>query len=183
MIKYLKIIKNFNIFPNSKIKKPKKYIERQTVRAIALNKKGEIALVTNPIHNLYSFPGGGAESDNLENEIIRECAEEISQEVVVVKKIGKIKEYRDRESKKYITTCFEVKAIKKIKKDFRTESEIKNGLNVVWFNVDEAKKIFEKQVKKIEEGKINFYNTAFNIVRDLEFLNEYLNINENNTQK
>lgn len=175
MTQYLKVLQNSDVFPKSYFKKPKKYIERQTVRAIVLNKKGEVALVTNPIHNLYSFPGGGAESDNLELEIMRECLEEINQEVKIIGIIGKTKEFRDREATKYITTCFIAKAVKKVVNDTRTKDEIKNDLRVVWVNKKKLKNIFEIQNKKIDEGKINFYNTAFNIVRDFEFLKKYLN--------
>lgn len=174
MTKYLKVLQSSDVFPNSDIKKPEKYTERQTVKAIVLNKKGEVALVTNPIHNLYSFPGGGAESSDLESEVMRECLEEINQEVEILGIIGTIKEFRDRDAKKYITTCFVARAIKKVKKDTRTKSEIENGLNVVWVSKKKLKNIFEIQDKKVSAGEINFYNTAFNIVRDSEFLREYL---------
>ncbi|MEK7175321.1 MAG: NUDIX hydrolase [Patescibacteria group bacterium] len=176
MKKNLKILHNFDIFPNNGIPKPKKYITRHTVKAIVKNKKGEIALVTNPIHKLFSLPGGGAEGKNLETEIIRECREEINQRVEVLDVIGKIKEFRDRDSKKYITTCFVVKAVKKFKKDFRTEEEVKNGLSVVWVNNKKLINIFKAQTKKVKDGKIDFYNTAFNIIRDSVFINEYLSI-------
>ena len=175
MTQYLKVLQSSDIFPKSDIKKPEKYTERQTVKAIVLNKKGEVALVTNPIHNLYLFPGGGAESNNLESEIIRECLEEINQEVKITGIVGKTKEFRDRDAQKYITTCFVAKAIKQVKKDTRTKDEIENGLKVVWMSKKELKNIFEIQDKKVRAGEINFYNTAFNIVRDFEFLKEYLN--------
>lgn len=178
MIKYLKILKNSDIFPKSKIKKPKKYEQRHTVKAIVVNRKGQVALVTNPIHKLYLFPGGGAKNNTLKLEIKRECLEEISQEVSIDRTIGKIKEFRDRDGKVYITTCFFAKAIKKVKKDSRTKEEVKNGLNVVWVNKKKLKKIFDMQNKKVSSGKINFYNTAFNIVRDKIFLTEWLKTNK-----
>jgi ADP-ribose pyrophosphatase YjhB (NUDIX family) len=176
MKKYLKVLYHFDVFPNSKIKKPKKYQKRQTVRAIVLNKKGEVALVTNAIHNLFSLPGGGAEGNNLEMEIVRECLEEINQEVEIAGVIGKTKEFRDRDAKEYTTTCFLATAIKKVKKDFRTNEEIKNGLKVVWVNKKKLLNIFKAQNKKVDAGKINFYNTAFNIVRDGIFINKWLEI-------
>lgn len=174
MNKYLMILKDVDVFPISKIKTPKKYKERQTVRAIVLNKKGEIALVTNPIHNLYTLPGGGAESQNLELEIARECVEEINQEIKIIGTVGRIKEFRNREAKEYITTCFVATAVKYIKKDTRTDDEIKNGLSVIWVDEKQLVTIFDTQNKKIKAGEINFYNTAFNIIRDSRFLNEYL---------
>lgn len=175
MIKYLKVLNNSDIFPKSKIKKPAKYKKRETVKGIVLNKKGEIALVTNPVHNLFLLPGGGAKSENLELEIQRECAEEINYKVKIIGIVGKTKEFRDRDAKEYITTCFLARVKKKLTKDTRTESEIENGLRMVWINKKKLKNIFEIQNKKVKAGKIKFYNTAFNIIRDSEFLKKYFN--------
>lgn len=174
MIKHLKTIHSSDVFPKSEIAKPEKYADRKTVKAIVLNANKEIALVTNPVHNLYSFPGGGAESDNLEQEIIRECLEEINQEVKITGIIGVIEEFRDRDAKRYINTCFVATAVREVKNDTRTEDEAKNGLNVVWVNQEKLKNIFEEQNKKVRSGEVSFYNTAFNIIRDNEFLKEYL---------
>lgn len=176
MKKYLKILYNSDIFPEGKFKKPKKYTERQTVKAIVINKKGEIALVTNPIHSLYTLPGGGAESDNLEKEMIRECKEEISQKIKIVGIVGRTKEYRDRDGKKYITTCFVAKTIKELKGDFRTKKEIGNDLRVLWATKKKVLNIFEKQQKRVLAGKTKYYNTTFNTIRDRIFFNEWLKI-------
>lgn len=178
MTQYLKILKDSDVFPDSKIEQPKEYTERQTVKAIVFNEKGEIALVTNPVHNMCLLPGGGAESNNLESEMIRECREEINQEVEIIGIVGTTKEFRDRDAKECITTCFTAKAIKQVEEDTRTEDEIKNGLNVVWVDEEKAMNIFEMQYKKVSNGEVKFYNTAFNIVRDFEFLKEYINNSE-----
>jgi len=178
MKQYLKTLQSSDIFPKSNIKKPTKYQKRETVKAIVLNKKGEIALVTNPIHKLFLLPGGGAESSNLEREIIRECVEEINQEVKVLKVIGKTKEFRDRDVKEYTTTCFLTTAIKKVRKNSRTAEEIKNGLKVVWVTKKKLKQIFELQNAKVDQGRVVFYNTAFNVVRDGLFVAEWLYVKQ-----
>jgi len=178
MTNYLKIIQSSDIFPKSEIEKPAKYTERQTVKAIVLNDKDEIALVTNAVHNLYLLPGGGAEGDDLEAEIIRECLEEINWEVKIIGTVGRIQEFRDRDAKEYINTCFVALAIKTIEADTRTEDEIRNGLRVEWISKDEVEDIFKEQSRKVRDGEISFYNTAFNILRDQEFLKEYFARNE-----
>ncbi|KKT61320.1 MAG: hypothetical protein UW55_C0033G0001 [Candidatus Giovannonibacteria bacterium GW2011_GWA2_44_26] len=175
MTKYLKIIQSSDVFPKSKLEKPSKYTERETVKAIVKNNKNEIALVTNSVHNLYSLPGGGAESDDLETEIIRECLEEINQEVKIIGTVGVIQEFRDRDAKEYINTCFEALALGEVVGDTRTEDEIKNGLRVEWVSKDRLKEIFAEQSKRVKNGEIGFYNTAFNILRDQEFIKEYFN--------
>ncbi len=173
MTQYIKILQDSDVFLKNVIEKPESYTERQTVKAIVFNEKKEIALVTNPVHNMYLLPGGGAESNNLESEMIRECREEINQEVEITGIVGKIKEFRNRDAKESITTCFTAKAIKHVEEDTRTKDEIENGLTVVWVGKKELLNIFEEQNKKVSNGEIGFYNTAFNIVRDFEFLKEY----------
>jgi len=169
-VKYLKTLKDSDIFRNPEHQEPDSYEERQTVKVIVLNEKGEVALVTNPIHNLFLLPGGGAESDDLEKEAERETLEEINYFVKIIKEVGKIEEFRNRNAKHYITTCFLAKTIRENQEDLRTEEEKKNGLIVQWFSYDEALKILSDQIKKVESGEVEFYNTAFNIVRDYFFV-------------
>ena len=174
MTKYLKILQNSDIFPENKIKKPKKYQKRQTVKAIVINNKKEVALATNAVHHFFILPGGGAESSNLESERKRECRKKINKEIQITSIVGKTKEFRDRDAKEYIITCFLAKTVKYVKEDNRTEKEIKNDLRVVWVNKKKLKSILKTQNKKVISGKVTFYNTAFNIVRDKIFINEWL---------
>lgn len=179
MDSYLEVIQNVDIFPNSKIVKPKVYELRQTVKAIVLNTQKEVALVTNPIHNLYSLPGGGVESANLNFEIIRECLEELGCEIRIISTVGKINEFRDRDAKEYITTCFVGEVIKVFKQDFRTDEEITNGLKIVWVDKSKLKYIFHEQKAMVISGKVGYYNTAFNIIRDGIFINQWLDEDAN----
>lgn len=55
-----------------------------------------------------------------------------------------------------------------------SEDEKKNELQAVWFSEAEALSILKKQQEKVKTGEVNFYNTAFNIIRDLRFFEEYL---------
>jgi len=166
----IKILKDSDIFKNPKYQEPKSYEERQTVKVIIKNKKGEIALITNPVHKFFLLPGGGADSDDLEKEVEREALEEINYYIGGIKEIGKIEEFRNRDAKHYITTGFVANTVREGNKDLRTEEEKKNGLEVHWFEYDEALGILSEQVKKVEQGEVKFYNTAFNIVRDYYFV-------------
>ncbi len=169
-MKYLKILKDSDIFKNLEHQEPDSYKDRQTVKIIIKNNKDEIALITNPIHNFFLLPGGGAESDDLEKEAQREALEEINYHTEIIKELGKIEEFRNRNAKHYITTCFLAKAINKNNKDLRTEDEKKNGLVVQWFELNKALEILEKQTEQVKKGEVRFYNTAFNIIRDYYFL-------------
>lgn len=166
---YLTTLRDKDIFSNSEFSTPNNYGKRVTVKAIVKDEKGRFAFVTNQVHKLCLLAGGGAESNNLEEEIKRECLEEIFYEVEVIKEIGRIREFRDRDAKEYETICFLVKTIKETREDLRTDDEKNNNLSVVWFDSNEARKILAEQVVKVKAGEIDFYNTAFNVVRDQLF--------------
>ncbi len=173
-MKYLKTITDKDIFENPKFETPDIFEKRMTVKAVVINDEKKFGFVTNPIHGFYLLAGGGAESDNLEKEIKRECDEEINFEVEILGEIGRVRGYRNRNAKEYETVCFAVKTIKKLPDDTRTEDEKKNGLRVVWFNKNEVIDILKKQVEKVKNGEVDFYNTAFDIVRDSIFFDEFL---------
>ena len=171
---YLKILKDKEIFKNPEHREPDSYKDRQTVKIIVVNDKGEVALITNPVHNFFLLPGGGAESDDLEKEAKREALEEISYYTKIIKEINKIEEFRNRDAVHSMTTCFLAEAVKENDKDLRTEGEKKNGLVVQWFELNKALEILENQTEKVKNGEVGFYNTAFNIIRDNYFLNLYV---------
>ena len=54
-MKYLKILKDSDVFKNPEHTEPFLYEERQTVKIIVTNEKGEIALIINPVHNLFFY--------------------------------------------------------------------------------------------------------------------------------
>ncbi len=173
-MKYIATLTDQDVFQKIEFEKPESFQKRTTVKAIVMNDSRMFGFVTNSIHGFYLLAGGGAESENLNEEIIRECEEEINFEVEVIKKIGEIHEYRNREVREYETVCFLVKTLSKSPGDTRTEDERKNGMDVVWLDKDEAIKKLHEQVEKVKNGDIGFYNTAFNIIRDNLFFEEYL---------
>jgi len=171
---HLITITDKDVFLEPAFEKPSVFEKSVTVKAIVLNKGGEIALVTNDVHGLYLLPGGGAETFNLENEIIRECEEEIGYTVELIGRVGQTKEFRNREAKEYTTTCFVAVVVNKVHEDRRTIDERNNGLRVEWFNPKMVSQIFVKQKGALRKGDVKFYNTAFNILRDGSFFESYL---------
>lgn len=151
---------------------PSHYEKRVTVKAIVKNKMGMYGFVTNSIHGFYLLAGGGAESKDVAQEIKRECAEELGYEIEIIREIGRVHEFRNRDAKEYETICFLVEARKETNKDLRTEDEKKNNLSVIWLEGDDARKILKEQVEKVRGGGVKFYNTAFNIIRDQIFFEE-----------
>lgn len=175
-MEYLLTLTDQDVFQKPEFPKPDIYEKRTTVKAVVVDGEGRYGFVTKPVHGFVLLPGGGAGTENLPKEIERECAEEMAYEVMVVEKIGAIHEFRNRDSREYETMCFLVKAGKKLEHDLRTEDEKKNDLRVVWLNEEDALKVLKEQREKVKRGKIKFYNTAFNIARDLSFFTEHLRV-------
>ena len=171
---YLFTLRDQDVFIRPEFSSSEKYEKRVTVKAVVINNKGKYGFVTNPIHGFVLLAGGGAESNDLEKEIVRECAEELFQKVTVLSKIGIAREFRNRNSIEYETVCYLVKTIGELSEDTRTADERKNGLQALWLEEAEALRILKKQEEKTKTGEVNFYNTAFNTIRDFRFFEEYL---------
>lgn len=149
---------------------------RKTVKIILLNKKKEIALVTNPIHKCYLLPGGGInDKENLWSAANRECCEETRLSIIKGEFIGVVKEYRARDRKLYETFGVTARVFKNIPEDLRTDNEKNSGLIVKWHTINDVNKIFQNQYKSLISGKIEFYNTGFNIARDKLFFDTAIN--------
>lgn len=167
---YLKTLYDKDIFPTKEFCAVSKWNKRKTVKIILINKKKEIALVTNPIHKCYLLPGGGInDKEDLFITADRECQEEVGFSITVKKMVGVIKEYRARDGKFYETFGVTARVLKPVFKDLRTSEERKNDLTVVWRTITETKNIFQHQDELLMSDKIEFYNTGFNIARDKIF--------------
>ena len=166
-MKYIVTISDKDIFPNKEISPLTEWVLRKTVKIIIQNNEGKIALVTNPVHNCFLLPGGGIDQDE---EIItaanRESKEETLCSIIKPEIFGVIEEYRARDGKRYETYGVFAHRGETMIEDLRTEDEKKNGLNVIWCTPKEAGEKFNQEEILLRAGKINFYNTGFNIVRD-----------------
>lgn len=148
--------------------------DRLTSKGIVFDSDNKIALVGNAVNSFYLLPGGGVESvESLEDGFIRECLEEIGCKVTILKAVGVIEDYRNRDKKHCINYCYAAKVLGEKGESRLTESEAKNGMHVAWFSFDEVISILEKEVEDLRSGRVTFYNTGFNILRDYNFLIEY----------
>lgn len=175
---YLKTFYDKDIFPTKKISIIKEWSIRKTVKIVLLNKKKEIALITNSIHKCCLLPGGGIDNgEDLWSAADRECREETRSSIIKGEKIGVIKEYRARDGKMYETFGVVAHTFKKIQKDLRTDDEKNNELIVEWHTINDVNKIFQHQYELLMSGKIEFYNIGFNIARDKLFFDTALKRN------
>ena len=170
---FITTLKDKDIFPDIAFPPVLEWQTRKTVKVVVQREDGCIALVTNPIHGCYLLPGGGVEeSEDSLMAAERECREEISHSILNPKMFALVEEYRARDGKRYETHVIMASLGEPTTEDLRTEDEKKNLLSVVWRSLKDAEVLFESQEKMLREGKVGFYNTGFNIVRDRLLIQE-----------
>jgi ADP-ribose pyrophosphatase YjhB (NUDIX family) len=162
-----------DVFPNKPEPKNIVYSDRNTVKAIVLDSDNKIALVGNVQNNYLQLPGGGVdEGEDIRLGVVRECLEEIGCTIKIIEDIGIIDDYRPRDKKHCINYCFAAKVIGNKQSPKHTAEELRIGMFTRWVSPNEALAIFRNQQKELEEGKVTFYNTGYNILRDLLFLDK-----------
>jgi ADP-ribose pyrophosphatase YjhB (NUDIX family) len=170
---HLAQLKDKDIFPDKEVAEVLEWVPRTTVKIVIKNSEGKVALVTNPIHNCFLLPGGGVDDgEEIFAAADRESREEAQCAITSMIALGTIEEFRARDKKHYETHGVFAEVLEKITDDLRTDEEKKNELTVVWLTKDEVVKKFAEQETLLRAGKIDFYNTAFNIVRDHLFFTE-----------
>jgi ADP-ribose pyrophosphatase YjhB (NUDIX family) len=164
---YIISLTDKDIFPMKEIAQVSDWSKRKTVKILIQNKDGKIAMVTNPIHNFFLLPGGGIDGDeDMFTSADRESREEALCSIINPVEFGVTEEWRARDKKHYET--FGVFAHEGVADtaDTRTEDEKKNNLTVAWFFPDEVEEKLANQKELLKDGKVEFYNVGFNIVRD-----------------
>ncbi len=176
-MKTLAIFNQKDVFPEQEDNKEGIVFEdRITGKAIIFDQYNNIALVANKVNSYRLLPGGGVETgESIENGIMRECKEEIGCIVDSLSYVGTTEDYRNRDKKHCISHCYSGRVVGEKGELKLTESEKSNGLHVVWVSLDEAISILSSELQMLKEGKVEFYNTGYNILRDHIFLVEFKN--------
>ncbi|MFA6390967.1 MAG: NUDIX domain-containing protein [Patescibacteria group bacterium] len=172
-MKILKTHYEKDIFPN---REPSDvdFKDRITGKCIMVDSEGKIALVGTTVHYIYTLPGGGVDdSEKIEEGIKREVKEETGFDVEIIEMLGVIDDYRNREKKHCISYCAVANIIGEKSDINLTDSEKENGLHVKWLTPEDAISLLQEEYNKVKKGEIEYYNTAFNVVRDFEFLKKY----------
>ena len=179
-IKLIQTINQIDVFPNMPVTTVD-FLDRLTGKAIVLDSDSKIALVGSSLNNIYTLPGGGIDQgETIEEGIIREITEEIGCNAKIDYMLGIIDDYRNRDKAHCINHCAVAKVVGQKGIPKLTEEEKKNGLHVKWVILEEALDILNKEKVSVLRGEINFYNTAYNIIRDDIFLAEFSKINSKN---
>lgn len=172
-MKNIKTIYQKDVFPELLEEKCTEFTDRKTGKAIIVDSEGEICLVGNKQNDFLQLPGGGIyENEDVKQGVIRECLEETGCMVELLSEVGIIHDYRQRDKKHCINYCFVASVIGEKGQVSYTEDELAIGMYTKWVNVKTTLDIFRKQERELKEGKVTFYNTGFNILRDFLFINE-----------
>jgi ADP-ribose pyrophosphatase YjhB (NUDIX family) len=160
-----------DVFPDMAEAPGVEYLDRNTGKAIVLDVDGNMALVGNSQNTVLQMPGGGIdEGEAIDEGVIRECREEIGCVVELKSEVGVVDDYRPRDKRHCISFCYTATVLGQKGTVSYTENEDSIGMYVVWIDPKKALNVFKKQEKDLRDGKIGFYNTGFNILRDLMFL-------------
>lgn len=167
-MKLIKELRDLGVTGKDVPKNKKDYWIRIAARAIILNSKGEIAILSTPKshHYHHKLPGGGLEeNEDVKKALIREIREETGCEIDIIKEVGEIIEYKNKDNLKQISYCFLAKVKGKIGKTNYTKAEKDAGYELEWMPINNVIKLFE-------DGKPVDYSAKFIQLRDYNFLIE-----------
>ncbi len=150
------------------IKNPEKVIfkQRTAVRAVLMDKNGNVALLFVGKHNYHKIPGGGVEKDEeLFDALKREVLEETGHHFILQEELGIITEQRNKIKEFQTSYCWCAKVDGEKEEHAFTEKELSQGFVLQWMPL-------EKAIETIKSEKPDEYEGKFIIIRDLVFLEE-----------
>src|SRR3989344_7927434 len=118
-MKLIKELKDLEVTGKDIPKLKEDYRIRIAARAIIIDNQGNIAILSTPKskHYHHKLPGGGLEEkENIEETLKREIKEEVGCEIEIIKEVGEIIEYKNKDNLKQTSYCFLAKIISKIEK-------------------------------------------------------------------
>lgn len=163
---FLLVLHDKDVFSNPLDARGVVWKDRLTGKVVLCNKENHIALIGNKVNNLFLLPGGGVEgSESVVDGTKRECREETGCEINILDMLGMTEDFRARDSRHCITHGY-LARVSSYGTPALTDNEKDAGVHVSWISLDDAIDLFASQEKQVKAGKVSFYNTAFNILRD-----------------
>lgn len=161
----LAIITEQHIHPGAKQIDTTNFTPRQAVRAVLLNKKGEVVLLCATKRNYHKLPGGGIdEGEDTLKALERELLEETGCQAKVVGVLGKILEYRDQWQLFQTSYCYLAQQTGSQQNTALTADEQNDGFEPRWApSIDAA-------IALLQSDTPNNYDGKFIQQRDLRFL-------------
>ena len=141
---------------------------RKAVRTILLNDSGEIAILHKIKKNEYKLIGGGVENhESLEEALRREVLEESGCEIIILKELGYVEEYRTANNFIQTSYVYVSKVSKNIGKLHLTEQEKEEEAELCWYKPEIALQKIVDSYKKLSMSKCNnLYGSKIILKRD-----------------
>ena len=147
-----------------------KATSRKAARAIVMDNKNKIAILSIPKYSYHKLPGGGIEdNEEIISALLREVKEETGCNIKIIEEIGLIKEYKGKYNQVQESFCYLSKVVGKKGKTNFTQDEKDAGFEIIWVNIKKAINIFK-------EDKPSDYTAKFINKRDYLILLEGLKL-------
>lgn len=149
---------------------------RKAVRTILLNDSGEIAILHKIKKNEYKLIGGGVENhESLEEALRREVLEESGCEIIILKELGYVEEYRTANNFIQTSYVYVAKVSKNTGKLHLTDQEKEEGAELCWYKPEIALQKIVDSYKKLSMSKCNnLYGSKIILKRDSCILKYYI---------
>jgi 8-oxo-dGTP diphosphatase len=169
----IKEIRDFEVTGKNIPKSKKDYKMRLAARAIILDSKNNVALLSIPKLNYHKIPGGGLKEDeDIKKALKREIKEEVGCDIEIIKELGEIIEYRNKYGQKQISYCFLTRIKGNKGNPSYTKKEKEADFTLLWIPLDKA-------IELIEKDNPQDYILKFIKLRDYTFLLEAKKMLEN----
>lgn len=130
------------------------YTDRQAVRVVAFNAKGEVAIIYAKRENYYKLPGDGIDPDEEHEAAAKREFQEETGGLIKLRAgecVATTKEYRfDLRQMSY---CYTADLVDDSGKPSLTEEEVGDGLGHMWVAVDEGRKLMAAAEPTSEFGR------------------------------
>jgi 8-oxo-dGTP diphosphatase len=156
---------------NANTEEPTNYALRKTVKAVVVNKEGNVALFSG---NLIG--GGVEEGETNEQALHREALEEAGMEIEICKPLGEVIQYRDVLQKKYVVHGYACNYVA-ITATPTLEPE-ERGMKISWMTKKEAISLLESEINALKNANSALYpgdmyqSKLYNRIMSLTFLKQ-----------
>lgn len=153
---------------------------RKGARGIVIREDGKIAIFNKVNKHEYKLPGGGIEeNEKPEDAFYREVEEETGCKIEIIRFLGTIEEYKNRNNFKQISYIFVSKVIEDTKKLHLTQKEKDEGARLLWVKPLDALELIKKCINDLKDSQYeDVYATKFVVLRDRRILEYYLSVSE-----
>ena len=165
-MKIIRELRDIDVIGKEVKKQKKDYSLRAAARAVVLDSKKNVAILSVPRFGIHKIPGGGIEKgEDIKNALYREILEETGSKIKIIDEIGEIIEYKNEYNEKQISYCYLVQVIGPKGIPSFTDEEKKEGFGLEWVSFKKAIQLFEKDSPEDSTAK-------FIQIRDYIFLLE-----------